>query len=72
LSLLLRKAGEVAAEKTRRVTLKDLAGEPPAEPPPRVGARIVVTRGANKQVYTVPEEGGNDDAPATVGQSQAH
>jgi pilus assembly protein CpaB len=72
LSLLLRKAGEVAAEKSRRVTLKDLAGEPPAEPPPRVGARIVVTRGANKQVYTVPEEGGNDDAPATVGQSQAH
>ena len=70
LSLLLRKAGEVVETKTRRVTLKDLGEEVAPEPEKNEGARIVVTRGTTKQVYTVPEEG-KDRAPATVGQGRA-
>jgi pilus assembly protein CpaB len=73
LSLLLRKAGEVAAEKTRRVTLKDLLGEViPELKSDGEGTRVVVTRGSQKQEYNVPQEGRADRALATVGQSPAH
>jgi pilus assembly protein CpaB len=55
LSLLLRKAGEVATANTKRVTLSDLNGGPSG---PDVDVKkIVVTRGTSKQVYTVPVEG---------------
>jgi pilus assembly protein CpaB len=73
LSLLLRKAGEVAEEKTRRVTLKDLLGEMLPEPKAEAaGAKVVVTRGSQRQEYNVPLEGRTERALApTVGQSQA-
>ena len=72
LSLLLRKAGEVAEEKTRRVTLKDLLGEVVPEPKKsNDGAKVVVTRGSQRQEYNVPHEGQVDRARATVGQSPA-
>lgn len=53
LSLLLRKAGETGAESTRRVTLSDLNGEG-SETNVK---KIVVTRGTDRQEYTVPVEG---------------
>ncbi len=58
LSLLLRKAGENTAERTRRVTLDDLS-----KPDRVVRGRdtgvtnVVVQRGSNKQEYQVPVEG---------------
>jgi len=57
LSLLLRKAGEVAEEKPRRVTLSDLIGEMLPERSRQDGAKVVVTRGSQKQEYNVPQEG---------------
>ncbi|HEY7191859.1 MAG TPA: Flp pilus assembly protein CpaB [Vicinamibacterales bacterium] len=71
LSLLLRKAGEVVEEKTRRITLKDLLGDLlPTASAQHQGAKVVVTRGSQKQEYNVPYEGKSDQAMGTVGQSQ--
>ena len=56
LSLLLRKAGETAEVRTRKVTLEDLSThEPVAEK--GTTTTVVVTRAAAKQEYTVPAEG---------------
>lgn len=57
LSLLLRKAGETAQVKTRKVTLSDLAEGvlPSGDKAPT--AKVVVTRASAKQEYTVPAEG---------------
>lgn len=56
LSLLLRKAGETAEVRTRKVTLEDLStNEPVADK--RTTTTVVVTRAAAKQEYTVPAEG---------------
>ena len=56
LSLLLRKAGETAEVRTRKVTLEDLsANEPVASK--GTTTTVVVTRAAAKQEYTVPAEG---------------
>jgi pilus assembly protein CpaB len=56
LSLLLRKAGETASAKTRKISLKDLENNEPADTG-NVGTRtIVVTRASAKQEYTVPAE----------------
>lgn len=56
LSLLLRKAGETAAVKTRKISLKDLEGNEPSGAD-NAGTRvIVVTRASAKQEYTVPAE----------------
>jgi pilus assembly protein CpaB len=70
LSLLLRKAGEVAEEKTSRITLKDLLGDllPERKSEEASGAKVVVTRGSQKQEYNVPLESGTERA-STVGQS---
>jgi pilus assembly protein CpaB len=58
LSLLLRKAGETAEVKTRKITLKDLGThEPVGEQKAAVTATVVVTRASAKQEYTVPVEG---------------
>ncbi|MBI3702489.1 MAG: Flp pilus assembly protein CpaB [Rhizobiales bacterium] len=58
LSLLLRKAGETAAVKTRKITLKDLGTlEPVGDQKVAVTATVVVTRASAKQEYTVPVEG---------------
>lgn len=54
LSLLLRKAGETGAESTRKMTLSDLAG---TEAEDTNVKKIVVTRGTDKQEYSVPAEG---------------
>ena len=56
LSLLLRKAGETAAVKTRRISLKDLEGNEPSGAENSSTKTIVVTRATAKQEYTVPVE----------------
>jgi pilus assembly protein CpaB len=67
LSLLLRKAGEVAEEKTQRVTLKDLLGDLLPDVKSKDGVKVIVTRGSQKQEYTVPQEARMEGA--TVGRS---
>jgi pilus assembly protein CpaB len=58
LSLLLRKAGETAQTKTRKITLNDLGGIEPASGMEKAAtATVVVTRASAKQEYTVPAEG---------------
>jgi pilus assembly protein CpaB len=58
LSLLLRKAGDTADVKTRKITLKDLGTtEPVADGKRPATTTVVVTRAAAKQEYTVPTEG---------------
>ena len=58
LSLLLRKAGEQGAERTRRVTLDDLS-KPESVKPERNNAvtTVSVQRGGQRQTYDVPAEG---------------
>lgn len=56
LSLLLRKAGETAEVRTRKVTLEDLASNEPVADKGTT-TTVVVTRAAAKQEYTVPAEG---------------
>jgi pilus assembly protein CpaB len=59
LSLLLRKAGETAETRTRKITLNDLSSND--EPTEKGGTTtIVVTRSTAKQNYTVPVEGKKD------------
>jgi pilus assembly protein CpaB len=69
LSLLLRKAGETAEIKTRKVTLNDLGTN---EPVGDKGATttVVVTRASAKQDYTVPVEG-HDGASADTERRRA-
>jgi pilus assembly protein CpaB len=55
LSLLLRKAGETAQTKTRKITLNDLGSNEPVSQ--KATTTVVVTRAAAKQEYTVPVEG---------------
>ena len=56
LSLLLRKAGETAEVRTRKVTLEDLSTHEPVADKGTT-TTVVVTRPAAKQEYTVPAEG---------------
>ena len=56
LSLLLRKAGETAEVRTRKVTLEDLSTNEPVAGKGTT-TTVVVTRAAAKQEYTVPAEG---------------
>jgi len=71
LSLLLRKAGETDAVKTRKITLKDLGTlEPVGEQKAAVTATVVVTRASAKQEYTVPVEG-RHGASTDAGRGQA-
>lgn len=66
LSLLLRKAGENSAERTRRVTLDDLS-KPERMMRKRDGSvtSISVQRGSNRQEYQVPVEGAADRRSAS-------
>ena len=66
LSLLLRKAGETAQSKTRKITLKDL--ESGAVEENVSTTTVVVTRPAAKQSYTVPVEGNAALATSEHGQ----
>jgi len=71
LSLLLRKAGETAQVKTRKITLKDL-GNNEIVADNKVAsatATVVVTRAAAKQEYTVPVEG-RDRTLSEMGRGQ--
>lgn len=57
LSLLLRKAGETAQARTRKITLNDLSSpEPVVDTGASATVTISVTRAAAKQDYTVPVE----------------
>jgi pilus assembly protein CpaB len=63
MSLLLRKAGEMTADATRRVTLTDLG----RSAPPTAESRFVtieVVRASKRQNYSVPTERGNAHAAA--------
>jgi pilus assembly protein CpaB len=57
LSLLLRKAGETAQAKTRKITLQDL-GTNDAAGDKGATTTVSVTRASAKQDYTVPVENG--------------
>ena len=59
LSLLLRKAGETAQAKTRKITLKDL-GTSEVVGDKTATATVSVTRASAKQEYTVPAENGHE------------
>jgi pilus assembly protein CpaB len=65
LSLLLRKAGEMASENTRRITLDDLSTLEPKRAPERDTSvtTVSVTRASSRQVYSVPVE---DEARRTA------
>jgi len=65
LSLLLRKAGETAETKTRKITLSDLSGNEPVIKDKDATATVVVTRASAKQEYTVPVEGSRGDMTTT-------
>jgi pilus assembly protein CpaB len=70
LSLLLRKAGETAEVRTRKVTLEDLStNEPVADK--GTTTTVVVTRAAAKQEYTVPAEGRHGASAETERRSVA-
>jgi pilus assembly protein CpaB len=62
LSLLLRKAGETGAERTRRVTLDDLS-KPEVMTKERDAnvTSVTVQRGSSRQEYSVPAEGAVTD-----------
>ncbi len=66
LSLLLRKAGETAETRTRKITLNDLSSNEPVVSDKVATTTVVVTRAAAKQEYTVPVEGSRGDM--TTGQ----
>lgn len=68
LSLLLRKAGEVSAEPTRRVTLDDLS-KPDRIAPAKNNAvtSVSVQRGGQRQSYEVPVEGTGNSKLASGG-----
>lgn len=68
LSLLLRKAGEQGAERTRRVTLDDLS-KPESVVPEKNNAvaNVAVQRGGNRQNYSVPAEGTDQSQLASGG-----
>ncbi len=69
LSLLLRKAGETAEVKTRKITLKDLGTNEASGDDNAATSTVVVTRASSKQSYTVPVEE-RDGALAEAGRRQ--
>jgi pilus assembly protein CpaB len=66
LALLLRKAGEMTADATRRVTLTDL-GRSAAPTADSRFVTIEVLRASKRQNYSVPTERGNAHAAALLG-----
>lgn len=65
LSLLLRKAGETAQVRTRKITLNDLSSpEPAIDTGASATVTVSVTRAAAKQDYTVPVDAGGRAARA--------
>jgi len=64
LSLLLRKAGETAESKPRKLTLKDLTLGLAGSDDDGATTTVNVIRASSKQSYTVPVEGNGDSADA--------
>jgi pilus assembly protein CpaB len=71
LSLMLRKAGEVAAESTRRISVTDLVNGVAATPQDTRFATIGVRRATKNEDYSVPTEDGGGTAMATTGRGRA-
>jgi pilus assembly protein CpaB len=67
LSLLLRKAGDTAEMKTRKITLNDLSGNEVVSSGKDATTTVVVTRATAKQEYTVPVEGSRGDPTTEQG-----
>ncbi len=65
LSLLLRKAGDTAESRTRKITLNDLSGNEMVSKDKDASATVVVTRASAKQEYSVPVEGSHGDMTTT-------
>jgi len=65
LSLLLRKAGDTAESRTRKITLNDLSSNDIVDKNKDATATVVVTRAAAKQEYTVPVESSRGDMTTT-------
>jgi pilus assembly protein CpaB len=57
LSLLLRRAGETAETRTRKITLEDLASNDPVANGKVQTTTVTVVRPKSKEDYTVPVEG---------------
>jgi pilus assembly protein CpaB len=72
LSLLLRKAGDTADQRTRKITLKDLGTNEPSGGNKRNTTTIVVTRATATQEYSVPVEQRNEALALTGGSKAAH
>jgi pilus assembly protein CpaB len=70
LSLMLRKAGEVVAETTRRITLGDLVNGVVPAPQDTRFATIGVLRATKKEDYSVPTEDGDGAAITTTGRGR--
>ena len=72
LSLLLRKAGETAEVRTRKITLSDLGtNEPTVSKDKGATTTVVVTRASAKQEYTVPAEESDGVSAATERRQKA-
>jgi pilus assembly protein CpaB len=72
LSLLLRKAGETAEVRTRKITLSDLGtNEPAVSKDKGATTTVVVTRASAKQEYTVPAEESDGVSAATERRQKA-
>jgi pilus assembly protein CpaB len=71
LSLMLRKAGEVVAESTRRITLTDLVNGIAPVPQDTRFATIGVHRATKREDYSVPTEDGDSGAITTTGRGRA-
>ncbi len=71
LSLLLRKAGDTADGRTRKITLKDLGTNEPSGDK-RNTTTIVVTRATATQEYSVPVEQRSEALAVTGGSRAAH
>jgi pilus assembly protein CpaB len=70
LSLMLRKAGEVVAESTRRISLGDLENGATAAPQDTRYATVGVRRATKKEDYSVPAEDSAGSAVATTGRGR--
>jgi len=68
MSLLLRKAGETAAQNTRRVTAGELGKTGQPDPKDMRFTTVGVTRASKKSLYSVPVEGARGRTLAAAGQ----
>jgi pilus assembly protein CpaB len=67
LSLMLRKAGETAGEKSRQINIKDLLSEIVADVGRRSSTTVTVRKGNKKEGFSVPVESKDGHALASAG-----